>query len=81
MEISISAPIFKIDSHINLNQETKIKLSACNVTTVLLKLKKETNMRLFKIVLEMKGGVSGENVMQTLKILDVYCCKDLDALK
>ena len=35
--------IFKIHSHINLNQKNKTKLSACNVTTVLLKLKKKDN--------------------------------------
>lgn len=55
-----------------LNGEYKPKASAWNVTTVLLNLKEEASMSLFKILVEVKGGVSKENVMQRLKIPNVF---------
>ena len=45
LEISIAAMTFKIHSNISLNQKNNTELSACNVTTALLKLKKKANLR------------------------------------
>lgn len=61
-QIFQKAVIFKFHSHVSLNQKSKTKLLACNVTAILLNLKKKANLRLCKIMLEAKGSISRKNV-------------------
>ena len=56
--------------------ENKIKLTAFNVLTVLIKCKKKANPYLYKIVLETLGSVNMGNVMQRPKKLSVFAAKN-----
>ena len=67
--------IFKIHNHISVNQKNNTKLSADNVTTVLLKLKRKVDLRFYKIVLEANGGVGRKNFKQRLKKWTVFAAK------
>lgn len=62
LQIFQKAVIFKFHSRVSLNQKSKTKLLACNVTAILLNLKKKANLRLCKIMLEAKGSISRKNV-------------------
>ena len=75
LEISILAVISKIYSHISLSQKNKIKLTALNVATFLIKWGKKANPSLYKIVLETLGGVNVGNVMQRPEKLTVFAAK------
>ena len=76
LEISILAVISKIYSHINLSQNNKIKLTAFNVATFLIKWGgRGANPSLYKIVLETLGGVNVGNVMQRPEKLTVFAAK------
>ena len=77
LEISILAVISKIYSHINLSQNNKIKLTAFNVATFLIKWEGGggANPSLYKIVLETLGGVNVGNVMQRPEKLTVFAAK------
>ena len=75
LEISILAVISKIYSHISLSQKNKIKLTAFNVATFLIKWDKKANPSLYKIVLETLGGVNVGNVMQRPEIPTIFAAK------
>ena len=62
LQIFQKAVIFKFHNHMSLNQKSKTKLLACNMTAILLNLKKKANLRLCKIMLEAKGSISRKNV-------------------
>lgn len=53
-----------IFSHMSFKQKKKIKLSVCNMTTLLLMLKKKA-----KIVLEAKDDISTKNFMKNFEKL------------
>ena len=56
LEISILAVISKMYSHISLSQKNKIKLTAFNAATVLIKWGKKASPSHYKFVLETSCG-------------------------
>ena len=77
LEILISVEIFKIYKNISLNQITKTKPSALDMTTVLKKLEKKTSLNLYTILLEASSDVSVENLTQRTEKAIMFAAKTL----
>ena len=79
--MSISAVILKIYSHTILSLKNKKQAASLQFNHIPFKLKKKTNMRLYKILFEARDNVTVENVLQGLEKSTVFSCKDRDALE